>query len=99
MNKPSFEERHADNISKLKLVLIVVCLIAIPVTFWWNHQDVGHVNNRVTKVESPCLRYGAKSIQCKAAFEQAVLTINHPEACGKATARGETSRSFGPRSL
>jgi hypothetical protein len=81
VKKESFEERHGDNISRLKLVLIVVCLIAIPVTFWVNHSDVGHVNSRVTKVESPCLRYGAKSEQCKAAFEQAVLTITHPEAC------------------
>jgi hypothetical protein len=79
--KESFEERHGDNISRLKLVLIVVCLLAIPVTFWVNHRDVGSVNNRVTKVESPCLRYGAKSHQCKAAFEQAVLTITHAEAC------------------
>lgn len=37
--------------------------------------------NRLAKIESPCLRYGAKSEQCKEAFEQAVLTITHPEAC------------------
>lgn len=35
----------------------------------------------ITKIESPCLRYGAKSQQCKEAFEQAVLTITHPQAC------------------
>lgn len=79
--KQSFEERHGDNISKLKLVLIVVCLIAIPVTFWVNHSDVGSVNSRVTRVESPCLRFGAKSKQCRKAFEQAVLTITHAQAC------------------
>jgi hypothetical protein len=72
---------HEIAVSRLKLVLIVVCLIAIPLTFWLNHRDVGSVNSRVTKVESPCLRYGAKSPQCKAAFEAAVATITHPEAC------------------
>jgi hypothetical protein len=34
-----------------------------------------------TKIESPCLKYGAKSDQCKEAFEQAVLTITHAQAC------------------
>lgn len=37
----------------------------------------GQQANQITKIESPCLRYGAKSEQCKEAFEQAV----HPEAC------------------
>jgi hypothetical protein len=44
-------------------------------------HDVGSVNKRITKVESPCLKYGAKSDQCKEAFEQAVLTITHAQAC------------------
>jgi hypothetical protein len=39
------------------------------------------VDQRVTKVESPCLRYGAKSKECREAFEQAVLTITHAQAC------------------
>jgi len=82
----SFEERHRDNISRLKLVLIVTCLIAIPVTFWVNHEDVGHVNNRVNKVESPCLKYASEKTQknkrrCEESFEKAVLTITHAEAC------------------
>jgi hypothetical protein len=72
------EERYAQH---LLLVLIAVCLIAIPITFWVNHHDVGTVNNRVTNIESPCIRYGAKSKLCREAFEQAVLTITHPEAC------------------
>ncbi len=75
------EVEHKAILSRAKLVLIVVCLIAIPVTFWVNHSDVGSVNERVTRVESPCLRYGAKSKQCKEAFEQAVLTITHAQAC------------------
>lgn len=36
---------------------------------------------QITRIESPCLRYGAKSEQCKEAFEQAVLTISHAQAC------------------
>jgi hypothetical protein len=81
VKKESFEERHGDNVSRLKLVLIVVCLIAIPVSFVLNQKDVSSVNERVTKVESPCLRYGPKSRLCKEAFEQAVLTITHAQAC------------------
>jgi hypothetical protein len=81
--KERLEKRHEREVfvSRAKLVLIVVCLIAIPVTFWVNHSDVGSVDKRVTKVESPCLRYGSKSPQCKAAFEAAVATITHPQAC------------------
>jgi hypothetical protein len=93
VRKQSFEERHRDIISRLWLVLIVVCLIAIPVTFWVNHSDVGHVNSRVTKVESPCVRYGAKSHQCRVAFEQAVLTITHAEACAILRKAGLTIQS------
>lgn len=81
MSEPPFTERHAEKISKLKLVLIVVCLIAIPVSFYLNHRDFGTVNNRVTQIESPCLRYGPRSSKCEEAFEKAVLTINRPEAC------------------
>lgn len=83
MTKAQREKLHQREIvvSRLKLVLIIVCLIAIPVTFWLNHSDLGSVSKRVTNVESPCIRYGAKSSQCKEAFEQAVLTITHPEAC------------------
>lgn len=68
-------------VSRLKLILIVTCLFAIPITFWVNHGDVGSLNRRVTKVESPCLRFGPNSSQCKEAFEAAVSTITHPEAC------------------
>jgi hypothetical protein len=72
---------HELVVSRLKLVLIVVCLIAIPLTFWLNHVDVGSVNNRVTKVESPCLRYGPDSKICERAFEEAAASINHRMAC------------------
>lgn len=81
MSDPSFAERHADTISKLIVALIVLCVVAIPVTFWVNHQDVGSVNKRVTRIESPCLRFGPKSRPCRRSFEQAVLTVTHAEAC------------------
>jgi hypothetical protein len=44
-------------------------------------DQTDEVNKRVTKVESPCLKYGAKSEQCERAFEAAVSTITHPQAC------------------
>jgi hypothetical protein len=76
-------EKHEREVvvSRAKLILIIVCLIAIPVTFWINHHDVGTVSKRITKVESPCQRYGPHSNVCKEAFEKAVATITHPEAC------------------
>jgi hypothetical protein len=43
---------------------------------------IGFSNStKITKIESPCLKYGARSEQCKKAFEQAVLTITHAQAC------------------
>jgi len=77
----TFTQRHYETISKLKLALIVVCLIAIPVSFIINRHDVGSVGSRVTKIETPCQRYGDHSEQCTAYFEHALLSINHPEAC------------------
>lgn len=42
---------------------------------------ISRVDRHITEVTSPCLRYGARSRQCKRAFEAAVATIDHPEAC------------------
>lgn len=78
---PTFTQRHAESISKLKLVLIIVCLVAIPLSFWLNQEDVGSVNNRVTKIESPCKRFGPESEVCQKAFETAVRSITHRIAC------------------
>lgn len=46
-------------------------------------RKVTHVDQSVTRIEAatPCLTYGRKSEACKEAFEQAVLTITHAEAC------------------
>lgn len=78
---PTFTQRHAETIAKLKLVLIVVCLVAIPVSFLLNHQEVGSVNSRITRIESPCQRYGSESKVCQEAFETAVHSITHRIAC------------------
>jgi len=79
--KESFEQRHGDSISRLKLILIVVCLVAIGASYVQDRIEDNDVADRITKVESPCLKFGAKSDQCKEAFEQAVLTITHAQAC------------------
>lgn len=62
-------------------VVGVVVVIGIIASFFVTRSEVSDVGSRVTKVESPCLHYGPKSPQCKAAFEAAVATITHPEAC------------------
>jgi hypothetical protein len=36
---------------------------------------------RLSKIESPCQKYGADSKQCEEAFSLAVSTITHPQAC------------------
>lgn len=81
--KEKLDDQHEREalVSRAKLVLIVLCVIAIPVTFWVNHHDVGSVSHRISRVESPCLKYGPRSLQCQRAFEAAVATITHPEAC------------------
>lgn len=62
-------------------VVGIVVVAGIVASFFVTRSEVHDVGTRVTKVESPCLRYGPKSPQCKAAFEAAVSTITHAEAC------------------
>jgi hypothetical protein len=62
-------------------VVGIVVVGGIVASFFLTRSEVNDVGSRVTKVESPCLRYGPKSHQCKEAFEAAVATITHPEAC------------------
>lgn len=62
-------------------VAFAALAIGIIASFFITRSEVSDVGTRVTKVESPCLRYGPKSDQCKEAFEAAVATITHPEAC------------------
>lgn len=81
--KERLEKQHEREVlvSRGKLVLIFLCLIAIPVTFLVNHSDIGGVRDRVTRIESPCVRYGSDSKICQEAFETAVHSINHRIAC------------------
>jgi hypothetical protein len=56
---------------------------------------ISHVDQHVTEITSPCLRYGPGSRQCKRSFEAAVATIDHAEACAvlrKAGLRVESCR-------
>jgi hypothetical protein len=65
----------------LRVGFIGICFIAIIVTFLRSEERAGDIAGRVTKVESPCLRFGSESEQCKESFEAAIGTITHPEAC------------------
>jgi hypothetical protein len=62
----------------LPYMLVVAVAVGVVVKA---ESETNAVSSRVTKVESPCLRYGPKSGECKEAFEAAVATITHPEAC------------------
>jgi hypothetical protein len=43
---------------------------------------IGFSNStQITKIESPCVKYGSDSPQCEEAFSAAVATITHPQAC------------------
>lgn len=42
---------------------------------------ISRVDQHVTEITSPCLLYGPKSLPCKRAFDAAVTTIDHAEAC------------------
>jgi hypothetical protein len=37
--------------------------------------------HRISKVESPCIKYGSDSKQCEEAFSAAIVTITHAQAC------------------
>jgi hypothetical protein len=72
--------RSVRRIRVASAVFGIAVVVAVAVALW--SLAIGFSNKtQLTKIESPCLRYGAKSEQCKQAFEQAVLTITHPEAC------------------
>jgi hypothetical protein len=80
-------EKIAKKAKRGRFLLIAVAALACGLSLYaiavnvQQGNDITNVHNDVTKIESPCLKYGAKSQQCKEAFEQAVLTITHPEAC------------------
>jgi hypothetical protein len=64
----------------LSYIFAAIAVLAIGSAAWAvgvNFQQ----DTQITKIESPCIRYGSKSPQCKEAFEAAVATITHPQAC------------------
>jgi hypothetical protein len=62
----------------LPYMLVVAVAIAIAVRA---ESQTNAVDSRVSRVESPCLKYGPRSELCQKSFEKAVATITHPEAC------------------
>ncbi len=62
-------------------VAFLVLVVTFGVLLERAEDQTDKVDKRVAKVESPCLKYGAKSRQCEKAFEAAVSTITHPQAC------------------
>lgn len=73
--------RHAEAVSKAKLVLIVLCVFAIVVTFVVNHMETSAVDEHIRKIESPCLRYGPRSKECHEAFGAAIKSITPYQLC------------------
>jgi hypothetical protein len=71
-----------ENVRRLILALVVGVLVAgVTVTTLINRSENASTRSRVTKVESPCLKYGPKSKLCQKSFEKALGTLTHPEAC------------------
>jgi Trp operon repressor len=83
----SAPEKHRENgayrwvAERPVAVALAALAIGIVVSFFVTRSEVSDVGSRVTKVESPCLRYGPDSQQCKEAFEAAIATITHAQAC------------------
>ena len=77
----SWYRRHVDLISKLKLALIIVCLIAIPASYLQSRQDLGSVAGRVERIEPACLRYGSDSPECSRSFTAALRSITPAQVC------------------
>lgn len=65
-----------------KLLLVLVGMTVVFAGLLWRAEHrTAQVNNRVSRVESPCLKYGPTSKICQHSFETALLTLTHPEAC------------------
>ncbi len=77
------EKQHQREVlvSKAKLFLIVLCGVAIVVSFVVSRIEISGVGDRVTRIESPCQRFGSESKVCEEAFETAVKSITHRIAC------------------
>jgi hypothetical protein len=74
-------DRHAEGVSKAKLILITLCCIAIVASFVITKIEFGGVGDRITNIESPCLRYGPESRQCHESFQTAIDSITDYQLC------------------
>lgn len=68
-------------IDRLRFVLGVVAVIAIAITFTLNQIQTNDINHRITKIESPCLRYGPESRECHESFQAAIESITDYQLC------------------
>lgn len=71
-----------DLISKLKLALIILCLVAIPASYAQSQRELGSVTQRVERIEPACLRYGSDSPECRRSFTAALRSITPAQVCG-----------------
>jgi len=79
-------------IDRLRFVLGVVAVLAIAVTFVLNNQADVAQNERITKIESPCLRYGSESRQCQESFQAAIDSITDYQLCELLAKRPDITR-------
>lgn len=87
--RPTVPTKYATAIDRLRFVLGVVAIIAIVITFVFNHVENTAQDARITRIESPCLRYGANSRQCHQAFSEALRSLTPHQACYIAELRHE----------
>lgn len=66
-----------------KWFLVAVGLVCVGIVAGIAFAIVVNYNQgkQLSKIESPCLKYGPDSKQCEEAFSAAVSTITHPQAC------------------
>lgn len=77
------DEDFARSVKRLRVaswvfgVAVLVALGGVGTALVQNNRQA----HQITRIESPCLRYGSKSKLCRESFEKAVLTITHAQAC------------------
>jgi hypothetical protein len=73
----------SDNVRRVAIVLVFAAFggLLFGIDRLITAKEADTINSRVTRIESPCQRYGSKSQLCQEAFETAVKSINHRIAC------------------